>query len=50
MFNIYTQINIDEKIRLVEGLKAKEVEKVYGITPTDYFIFTALGRIDKFGN
>ena len=32
------------------GLKAKEVEKVYGITPTDYHIFAALGRIDNHGN
>lgn len=50
MYNIYTQIKIDEKIRLVEGLKEKEVEKVFGITPVDYHIFQALGRIDQFGN
>ncbi len=35
---------------LISGLKVKEIDKVYGITPNDFQIYLQLDKIDRYGN
>ncbi len=42
-------MNLKDKISMVQGIKSRDSDKVFGMTPADYRIFMALGKIDIYG-
>lgn len=43
-------IPANQKILLIQALKVKEIDKMYGITPNDFSIYLSLNKIDMYGN
>ena len=44
-----SNLPIEARIQLLEGLRIKEAEKVFGYTPEDFEIYKQLNKIDMSG-